>query len=85
VGFSPLPLTHDRSTPNLANFVAAPMARPASSRDLRAHLDGSRAIADGHTVKVKSFALITLDLAVTTTVVKGLDDAQNRHGFVSDP
>ena len=37
------------------------------------------------TVKVESFSLIAEDLAVTTTVVKGLDDAKNRHGLASDP
>jgi hypothetical protein len=36
-------------------------------------------------VKVESFSLIAEDLAVTTTVVKGLDDAKNRHGLASDP
>jgi hypothetical protein len=61
----------------VANFIMAYSSYPALSRHPKTNRNGPRSVADLHTVKVKSLAVVALDVSVATTIVKRCNETGN--------
>jgi hypothetical protein len=59
------------------NFVMAQTADPASCRHASANGNEPRTVADLHTVKIKSLAIVTLHLSIASTIVKGFNETND--------
>jgi hypothetical protein len=62
---------------NCYESAVAHSSYPALGRDPSADGNGARSVADLHTVKIESLAVVTLDASVSSTVVKGFNETNN--------
>jgi hypothetical protein len=66
-----------RKCGDAVNLIVAHSPYPALGRDPSADGNGARSVADLHTVKIESLAVVTLDASVSSTVVKGFNETSN--------
>ena len=62
---------------DVASFVMAPSSDPSLGAHSSTNTNRPRSVADFVTVKIESLAVVTLDLSVASTFVKGFDEASD--------
>ncbi|MGA2968679.1 MAG: hypothetical protein ABSE75_02625 [Acidimicrobiales bacterium] len=66
-----------RTSGDDANFITAQSSNPALGRHPSSNANGPRSVTDFHTMEIESLAVVTQDLTVASTIVKGVNETSN--------